>query len=147
MVKLMVKLMVKMGVKVMVNSPCKNNTNIVVKLVLKSRNSQTGGKSGQNGRMVIRWTGARPVHLIIMMTKWIRTSRLSTKNSPTLSLDGETVDEGRDHHLATRGPEVVEDTEHEVDWRGVQAQHRQDRHHRPVPRLFASPFNVRSKFS
>jgi len=30
--------------------------------------------------------GARPVHLIIMMIKWIRTSRLSMKNSLSLSL-------------------------------------------------------------
>jgi len=29
--------------------------------------------------------GARPVHLIITMTKWIRTSRLSIKNSLSLS--------------------------------------------------------------
>jgi len=28
--------------------------------------------------------GARPVHLIITMQKWIRTSRLSIKNSPLM---------------------------------------------------------------
>ena len=33
-----------------------------------------------------RWNGARPVHLIITMIQWIRTSRLSINNS--LSLDG-----------------------------------------------------------
>ena len=34
--------------------------------------------------------GARPVHLIITMTKWIRTSRLSIKNSLS-NLKGEGV--------------------------------------------------------
>ena len=37
------------------------------------------------GRCKATWKreshGARPVHLIIMMIKWIRTSRLSIKNS------------------------------------------------------------------
>ena len=31
--------------------------------------------------------GARPVHLIIMMLKWIRTSRLSIKNSLSRAWD------------------------------------------------------------
>ena len=31
--------------------------------------------------------GARPVHLIITMMKWIRTSRLSIKNSLSLGLE------------------------------------------------------------
>ena len=37
--------------------------------------------------------GARPVHLIIMMIKWIRTSRLSIKNSLSEAL---TVPRGRE---------------------------------------------------
>ena len=32
--------------------------------------------------------GARPVHLITKMIKWIRTSRLSIKNSLSLTADG-----------------------------------------------------------
>ena len=36
------------------------------------------GKGNSNSR------GARPVHLIISMIKWIRTSRLSIKNSLSL---------------------------------------------------------------
>jgi len=38
--------------------------------------------------------GARPVHLIITMSKWFRTSRLSIKNS--LSLAGDVVAENGD---------------------------------------------------
>jgi len=41
-------------------------------------------------------SGARPVHLIITMIKWIRTSRLSIKNS--LSAAGQRRREGLDHH-------------------------------------------------
>ena len=37
------------------------------------------GERGQEGRC--KATGARPVHLIVTMIKWIRTSRLSIKNS------------------------------------------------------------------
>ena len=34
-----------------------------------------------NRKVDVRLPGARPVHLIITMIKWIRTSRLSIKNS------------------------------------------------------------------
>ena len=36
--------------------------------------------------------GARPVHLIITMIKWIRTSRLSIKKSLSLQLQGHPFD-------------------------------------------------------
>ena len=39
------------------------------------------------------WVGIRPVHLIITMIKWIRTSRLSIKNS---------LSRGQDLNEATR---------------------------------------------
>ena len=42
--------------------------------------------SGPVFRVQINCHGARPVHQIISMIKWIRTSRLSTKNS--LSVEG-----------------------------------------------------------
>ena len=40
--------------------------------------------------------GARPVHLIITMIKWFRTSRLSIKNSLSLGLWGVQVGDGVD---------------------------------------------------
>ena len=40
------------------------------------------------GKGVSNFPGARPVHLIITMIKWIQTSRLSLQNSLSLSLAG-----------------------------------------------------------
>ena len=73
--------------------------------------------------------GARPVHLIISMTKWIRTGRLSTKNSHTvLGIGRDTLEYGENgRDLALSGfPELSDQTDTQslpnllLSWFGVE---------------------------
>ena len=48
---------------------------LICLLLSRKVDEKLPGKENSNSH------GARPVHLIIMMIKWIRTSRLSIKNS------------------------------------------------------------------
>ena len=43
--------------------------------------------------------GARPVHVIITMMEWIRTSRLSKKSSVSLYIQRVVKQHGREHHV------------------------------------------------
>ena len=66
----------------------------------------TGGGLGMS--TPLHSHGARPVHLIITMVKWIRTSRLSTTNSLSGPLSGEDKSTGGGLGMLTLLHERVE---------------------------------------
>jgi len=58
-------------------------------------------------RLPGKGNGARPVHLIITMIKWIRTSRLSIKNSLSLSATVGNRGGHRVQRLVYRGTSLI----------------------------------------
>ena len=55
--------------------------------VIKKKRRKVSGRRGEGGARGERVDGARPVHQIITMIKWTRTSRLSIKRVEGLDLD------------------------------------------------------------